>query len=362
MKDEINNELMLAEKAKKFLEEIDQIEIINSIQPVITRFDRLMITIDLQIMIRLAGSDILLNFEILSDGSPQKIRNKLLQMAVVKTNYENSYVIFLAPYLSQEALKICKEHGFGGIDASDNCFFKLGSILIHKIGNKNLLPIKRALGRHFTVKETRVFRVLFSNPTKKWSIKKLSEKTKNSYPHCWKTIEKIKGRSIIEFDKKKFHAKNIQNLTDIWMRAYTAPDVTFCLYSKENIQDIVRKITKFFSAKKTNYAFTKTVAAALLLKNDDLTNIDVYYDGEESDNSLIENLSFTTVPDKNSHQINFIAAVDPAVFWYSHQIINDVTLVSDVQIYLDLMQDGSQSSKDLAQKIFDNRILNAWTK
>jgi hypothetical protein len=349
--EKIVNEMV--DTAKKFLDAIDGIEIIDVEREV--KVGHFNLIIDVQMRIRLNGNDSILNFEFLPEGSPKMVKNALLKLNVYKTFFKNSYSIVMGHYLSREALDILEKNDIGGLDLSGNSFFKTNGIYFFKTGFKNKFPVKRKPRRKFSKKEARIPHILLLTPEEDWTATKLARAARVSYSLCRNALIKLKNRDIIDKKSKDIQIINIYDLANLCLINYSGFDFIVPMYSKENKTTILRNITKYFKEKKTNYAFTGTAAASLLSKDVNAGNIDFYIEATKEIN-FFEELGFSYDPEKTSNLINIILPEDPIVFCCK-RTIDDIMIVSDVQLYIDLMQQGIPESRDLAMKILKKRIL-----
>jgi hypothetical protein len=59
--------------------------------------------------------------------------------------FPGSYGVFIAPYISPEASKVCLKENIGYLDFSDNCFLCFDQVYIENRGEPNLFAKRRDL-------------------------------------------------------------------------------------------------------------------------------------------------------------------------------------------------------------------------
>jgi len=348
--------------ARQLLDETGSVKIIDIQKKVEIKIHMTSIIVDIQIKIKIGNELKTLNIRFLEIGAPRIIRKELLYALVIQAQEQNSYFIFMAPYLSDESLGICNENNIGGIDISGNAFLKFNNNYIYKTGFRNKFPERRKDLYHstnrkemgyyyYTKKEIQVLRTLSAKPKTAWTIIGLAKTAKVSYGLCWRFIQKLKSTKVIEESAGKIKLKNIKNLfTETLLNNHIDQDYVNCFYSRDTNDVIVDNIVKYFTAIKLPYAFTKIVALSLIANEVNHGNVDVYVNDLITDKDIITNLKLTTTPFYNATQINIIKPGDSSIFWYP-QIINKVNICSDFQLYLDLVGDNNPLIRELAKKI-----------
>jgi hypothetical protein len=299
-------------------------------------------------------------FEVKPVGQPRIVRNYAVHGRLSDTRKGNTYLVFAAPYLSEDSINICRESGIGCIDLAGNCYFKFDGVYISRSKYPNPIPNTRPLKEIFSTKSTRILRVLLLNQGKEWYVKDLAKEAGVSLGQTsnvkkilldYEYIEEVRG----EKKNKIKLAKPDKLLTD-WSDNYSyTKSMLFGYYSSDNQGEIEAKIANFCNSTDTRYAFTLTSADIRLTKYlRDTKRVYVYI--EKPFEPAASALKWKKVD--SGENITVLVPYDEGVF-YGLQTVGGVKLVSDIQLYLDL-KNFKQRGKDAAEFLLERRISDKW--
>ena len=77
------------------------------------------------VKVRIQDEERNLFVEVKNNGQPRIARLATYQLKDYLRQSLNAYAIFVAPYISQEAGKICEESGIGYLDLAGNCLLRM---------------------------------------------------------------------------------------------------------------------------------------------------------------------------------------------------------------------------------------------
>lgn len=298
----------------------------------------------------------LLFFNIKSIGQPRYIRMAVNELKDKLTGKTKSYGIVGAPYLSEESAKICKEGGVGYIDLGGNCFIQVNGIYINIQGRPNPFPNTRPLKSFFTQKSSRVIRVLLCRGKKDWYVRDLAKEANVSIGQASNIKQKLMDHEFVKVLKNKaFRLLNPETLLEKWTQDYTfRQNKMFHYYSFDEIRDIESKLANYCESQHIQYGFTLTSGAALIAPALRYNRVFAYFTGAEED--IARQLGWKKVV--SGPNISLLQPYDEGVL-YGIQNVSGFKVVSDVQLYLDLIN-YKERGEEAAKFLLEHRLRPQW--
>lgn len=298
-------------------------------------------------------------FEIKSTGQPRFTRMAVNQLKEMVSKNSNYYGVFASPFISEESRKICQENKIGFIDLGGNCFFKFDNVYLSIEGKPNLFPNTRPLKTLFYSKSSRALRVLLCNPRQNWFVKDLSKEADISIGQAFLVKKKLLEEEFIEKfqidEQKKFKLIKPDKLLGEWEKNYSYKKNNIRnYYSLDDTKTIESNIANYCNAKKIKYAFTLTSGASLVAPFLRYNRVFIYILGNIE--TFAKDLNFKEV--SSGSNISILQPYDEGVF-YNLQIIDGVKVVSDIQLYLDLIS-YKERGEEAAKFLFEQRISKSW--
>lgn len=302
---------------------------------------------DLRLKIEGPGlRDYWLQVEIKSQGHPKIAQNVTLQLKDYAERHgysKNHYSIFAAPYISPEAAKICREAGVGYLDLSGNCHLSFDSVHIHIEGKPNQYKPKRAYGSLFSPKASRALRPLLYRPLRPWKVIKLSEEAGVSLG----TVSAVRGELL----KQAWAEETEQGLRvtkpdavldawareDSWQKRTTVREYSLLIKDQDEIADKIHRLVET-----QEHAFTQWYAA-LSRRPYTVTDVVTLYVSAFPEEHFIQGDLLGRRVDSGG-SLRLVVPKDNGVF-LDKQYVNGLPLVSDLQIYLDLIDAGMRGDE-----------------
>jgi len=314
------------------------------------------LTIDVQTS---SGSICTLVFEVKSTGQPRFARMAINQLKELIDKKNNYYGVFASSFMSEESRKICQENNIGFIDIAGNCFFKFENIYLSIEGKQNPFPNTRPLKTLFYSKSSRALRVLLCNPRQNWFVKDLSKEADISLGQAFLVKKKLLEEELIEElqidEQKKFKLTKPEKLLGEWEKNYSYKKNNIRnYYSLDDIKTIETNIANYCNEKKIKYAFTLTSGASLVAPFLRYNRVFVYI--LDDIENIAKDLDFKEV--SSGSNISILQPYDEGVF-YNLQVIDGVKVVSDIQLYLDLIN-YKERGEEAAKFLYEQRISKAW--
>ncbi len=323
---------------------------------------------DFAIKVRPAfGKIIDLLFELKTNAQPRFVRSAVLSMSNVCNTLRDSYCVLGAPYLSEATTKICSEYGIGYIDLAGNSLLNFESVFIKTEGKANPYVSTRPLRNLFSPKSTRVLRVLLRNPNQEWYVKDMAEEAKVSLGKASNVKQRLLDYEYVEEvpgqRQKKIRLTDPERLLKDWAENYSYIDnKIFNYYSLENPREIEERIMSFCANTGVRCALTLTSADDRLthfLRGAVRSFIYIEKPLEPAASYLgLNEVDLGLKEVDSGENVTIMVPYDEGVF-YGIQEVDNLNLVSDIQLYLDL-KGYKQRGKDAAQFLLDRRIKKEW--
>ncbi len=313
---------------------------------------------DLEMKVKLKnGKKFRLVFEIRSVGQPRYVRTAVNQLQSFLNGDENAYGIVGAPYLSEESINICRENNMGCLDLAGNCYIEFENAFIQVKGNPNPFMTTRQQKSLFAAKSSRILRVLFCQPKKKWKISDLAKEAQVSLGQASNVKKRLLDEEYALADEsKRIVLKNPESLIKKWSENYSyRKNNIYNFYSLDSLQQIETRITQHCSINKINFAFTLTTGANVIEPYLRYKRVFLYLN-KETIPEITRDLQWKSVD--TGPNITVLEPYDEGVF-YGTQKIQNKKVVSDVQLYLDL-QGYKERGEEAAERIYEKRIKTKW--
>jgi len=267
-------------------------------------------------------------------GEPRYIRSSIQQLSSFMAQIPDAYGIIAASFISERTGDICKKANFAYIDLSGNCYLSFNSIYIEKKNFLNIFKEKKEVKSLFSRKASRILRALLTETEKAWTQKNLSEKSKTSIGLTNRLVKKLYDLEYIDFDQNKtISIKSPSKLLDTWRENYTYKDnQIFGYYSPLSQNEFETRLIKYMEERpEDQYAFTLFSGASLIVPYVRQAQTFFYFLGNEVDLKKEMDLK----PVASGANVLSLTPFDEGIF-YALQIIRKRTVVSNVQLYLDL--------------------------
>jgi len=267
------------------------------------------------------------------------------------------YGVVAAPCISEESSSICRENGMGYIDLAGNCFLNFDGIYIERKGFQNGETKKRPLKSIFSPRAGRILRVMLSDPKKSWKMQELSNEAKVSLGLAFKVKEKLLDMEYGKEEKSGVSVARPEELLEKWSEYYSfRKNKAYDYFTLEDIRDVELKISKYCKEKQISYALALFSGLALVAPFARYTRGFVYVKDRERIQEIADAVGLKKVD--SGPNFTILEPYDEGVF-YGAREINDITVSSDIQLYLDLIGYKGRGEES-AKFLFEQRIKNKW--
>src|SRR5689334_18528845 len=118
-------------------------------------------------------------------GQPRQIREAVLHLSdyLSRMPGAHNYGLILAPFISEQSARICREGGIGFLDLAGNCYLSFDRVFVETRSADNPFRARKALHSLFTPKAARVLRILLEPPIRTWKVADLQNAAGVSLGH-----------------------------------------------------------------------------------------------------------------------------------------------------------------------------------
>ena len=284
--------------------------------------------------------------EVKSQGQPQKAHNAISQLkrdAETHDPLNERYPIFAAPYISPAAAKICLDADVGFLDLSGNCHLAFGGVYIHVEGKPNQYKPKREHGSLFSTKASRVLRPLLYGPLRPWKVVDLEREAGVSLGTVSTVRKELLKQAWAEDTEHGLRITKPDAVLDAWVKEDRWSKRTTVREYSLLIQDqdeIAAKLHRLVESQ--THAFTQWYGA-LLRRPYTVNQITTLYVSAFPEEHLIEGELLGRRVDSGG-SLRLVLPKDDGVF-LGKQTSNGIPIVSDLQLYLDLIDAGMRGDE-----------------
>jgi len=153
------------------------LEAIPGANVVVHQIDHSVPVPDLVASVNIEGRQTRLIAEVKKNGEPKSARDAINQMLYYRSRGDlaNTYSIFIAPYITDNTAKLCREEKTGYLDLAGNCHIAFPGVYVHTEGKSNPFSYSRPLVSLYKPKSERVLRAMLTHPSREWRIQKLAD-------------------------------------------------------------------------------------------------------------------------------------------------------------------------------------------
>jgi len=311
--------------------------------------------IDIVLNAIISGKPAKFILEVKSQGEPRFVRMAIAQIKDYLQNLKDSYGILVAPYFSETSRQICKDAGIGCIDLAGNAFISFKNVFIDRSGRPNPFPVARISKSVFSPKSSRILRVLLSDPSKKWYVEDLSQEASISIGLTSRVKQTLLSEEWIKEEKKRFYLVKPEEVLNQWVNNYSyEKNQGFSFYSGLSEDQLEAAIKRECERRKYRYGLALFSGARKVAPFVRFMRFFSYIEGDIED--IAKALRLKKV--ESGANVTLLEPYDEGIF-YGIQDINGISVISDIQLYLDLKSYKGRG-EEAAQAIFEQRIKPKW--
>ncbi|MFH1226982.1 MAG: hypothetical protein V1701_03635 [Planctomycetota bacterium] len=319
--------------------------------------------------------------------TPKILKEIGLWLARLNESDPNIRYVLICPFLSPESQKYCQENRVDFIDLCGNILIRIpGKVLIQRLNQPNLFKAPQLLRNPFFGASSRVARVLLQFPKRVWTVSEIQQELieesfkqgrdkyfQISLSSISKAIKSLEEALLIRRDGVKVVVPEPKQLLFNWIEKYQKqyrwaryPRYNGAQYVVEawkcnnpfgfDIKSSVQGLRNQFPNLQT--IVTGSAAASFIAPFVNIDQIDIFILDNYQQQTLLDFTSNTK--QGKGPEFLFIYPYDQGVAMYARKI-DDLTVASDIQTYLDCYALGGRDAKQ-AEYLLTNIIEKQWNK
>jgi AraC-like DNA-binding protein len=272
--------------------------------------------------------------ELKSVGEPRYLHQAISQLKTVSTGREGIVPVIVAPHISEEGRRLCRDVEVGYIDLTGNVFLQFDSVLIERTSSRTPATRMRATSPDiFAPKSSRMLRVLLENPGKPWTVSDMSKEAGVSLGLVHRVVKALTEKGYVD---KKWGAISLvkpAELLDSWAERYRLDgDRDHTYYSfRRSFSTFAADLEALAQRAGFTYAFTSHAGASLVAPFVRFTDAHFYFSGDVE--AVVSGLDLRPV--EMGGTLHLLTPYDAGVF-YRVQRVGEASVVCNTQLYLDL--------------------------
>ena len=281
-------------------------------------------------------------------GQPREVRTAVLELErYLKQLPEDvpHYGLLLAPFISEESAKICREANIGYADLARMSF---DQIFIETRSPDNPFREKRETRSLFAPRATRVLRVLLQGPLRPWKVTELAKSAKVSLGWVSAVRQQLLAHEWAEEETGGLRVTKPGAVLDAWAKADDWEKRTRTHEYSVLVNDpleLAEKLKEVLFNEPP--VFTQWFAGWLRHPHTTTPVVTAYVKQFPDDAVIKEKLQGRRVS-AGGGALRLVLPKEDGVL-HPSQVVRGFALVSDVQIYLDLLRGGLRGEEQAAE-------------
>ena len=314
------------------------------------------LTADLLIDLQLADGTLRsIAVETKVNGQPRLAREAVNHLVRMQNASQGIYGVFMAPYISPDSAEICRKEGIGYLDIAGNCYLSFETVFIRRDGIQNPFSEKRYLRSLYSVKSTRVLRVLLMRNLEWWKTQPLANEAAVSLGQVANVKKLLRDREWIVEDTGGFRLSNPQDLLKEWSKNYSFRKNTVRnFYSLKRPEEIEEAITSACLEFNITCAFTGFSAGRRIAPTVIGQRAMVYVSAIPT--ALLERSGLKEVT--SGANASLILPYDEGVYFMTREA-DSLRIVCPVQLYLDLNAHKGRG-EEAAEAVWRKELSKLW--
>lgn len=314
--------------------------------------------IDVLARISASGEPHVLVCEVKAVGQPRFVRAALLQLHAHVTRLgKNATAVFIAPYLSPDARRLCHEQGVGFLDLEGNARIVFDGVFIERSVSSKPAPDRRTLRSLFKPRSAQILRVMLRKPSRAWRTIELAQAADVSLGHVSNVRTALLDREWAHVASEGLSLTQPDAVLDAWRNAYDASagrHLSFytTLHGAAFDEAARRVFATSFDHMDINVAFASFSAASWLAPYG-RSGTQYFYANDNGLDRLREILRLS--PTTRGENVMAILPNDPGIFRDIVEPAPGILCTGPVQTYLDLAVAGERG-REAADHLREERL------
>lgn len=277
-----------------------------------------------------------LRVDVRASGAPSRLPHALRQLTAKGSRRAGAYPVLASSFLSPRARELCREEGVGYLDLAGNCYLQFTDFHLQKIVDRNPFPARGRPASLFSPVSSRILRVLLEEPARPWRLIELAKTARVSLGQASNVCRRLVDEAYAARADRRLRLTQPGQLLDAWRQAYTIhqhPQAAYYSFERDPDQ-LVRRVAAAAAERGWRYAVTSFAAARLVAPFVHGVGTVQWYLGEDATAAQwAEALDLRPV--ESGPNAVLLVPRDAGVL-HRTQAVDGITLVGNVQLYLDL--------------------------
>ncbi|MBX9877885.1 MAG: hypothetical protein K2Y22_05450 [Candidatus Obscuribacterales bacterium] len=275
-----------------------------------------------------------------------------------RQSISNIHPVLVAPYLNNSIRQYCRDQGVGYFDFSGSCRLVFDDVFIEKEMPGTEFREKKRLRSLFSQKASHVIRRLIEEPIRRWRVEQLAEFAVVSAATVSLLKKKLIGEEYAAQDGEFFYVTKPEKLLREWSKYYHSREhVQIDCFSHLDLDELEEHFAVTCANNQIEYAFTMFSGARRISPYTRGVNRAYAYISTDKELSKLPEI-FGMAPVDSGGNFRLIKPNDADVFFGKRQI-GDATVVSDIQLYLDLAGHPGRGEEN-AEYLLEQVIRPKW--
>jgi hypothetical protein len=290
--------------------------------------------------------------EVKPNGQTRLVREAIADIVKYRQTYADAYGIVIAPTITPDGARVCRQEGVGYLDFAGNCLLSFDMVFVTKAGKAVETERRKRSRSWYSPRAERVVRTLLLHPNRAWRIRDLANEALVTPNQALHIKEHLSQRHWLENVKDGFRLARADLLLDEWTENYVAERSTERrYYSPKSISEIETGIAGVCSEHIIPYALMGYSAGMRFDPMLKYNRVSAYVVTDAT--KVVNALQLTEAHDGN---VSIWLPYDECVLQGSAEI-GGTKVTSPVQTYLDLMHDDGEK---VATTIWERFIRDQW--
>ncbi|MBI3320655.1 MAG: hypothetical protein HYZ91_00100 [Candidatus Omnitrophica bacterium] len=277
-------------------------------------------------------------------GSPSRIPHVIRQLHAERPR-RAGYPVVASQFLSPRARELCREAGVGYLDLAGNCHLQFDDFYYQKVVDRNPFPHRGRPPSLFSPVSSRILRALLEEPSRSWRVSEVAAVADVSLGQASNVCRRLIDDAYARAEHRRVTLTQPATLLEAWRERYTIDQhAPFAYYSFERDPSrLLQRLAQVAVARRWRYAATSFSAAMLIAPFvQGIGTVQWFMDETSAPEEWVAAMDLRPV--EAGANVWLRRAADAGVF-YRTQTVQGVTLVGNVQLYLDLYSDPARGKE-----------------
>ena len=284
-------------------------------------------------------------------AAPSRIREAARQLRSELAKPSSGYPVLASTFLSPRAREICREEGVGYLDLAGNCYLRFDDLYLEKVVEKNPFPRRGRPPSLFSPISSRIARALLEEPERAWTVSGLAQATGVSLGQASNVCRRLRDEEYVGTRRRRLRLTQPARLLDAWQTHAPPADAAWraCYSFEREPERLLGRVARIGRQRRGGagrYAVTSFGAASLVAPFvRGVGTLQWYVDEESAIERWVRALDLR--PAETGANVLLRVPHDSGVF-YRARTVHGVTLVGNIQLYLDLSHDAGRGQEQAA--------------